>query len=243
MLEHRGAQRRGENEIFAHRKNERLAPVLHGADFDGIGEQRARVGEPGRAGHDDAGAGAQTVATVIEHHGRTARQGHLVAQDDDRTRGERRRIIGVAGRFAVGIVAIAPDLRVGLHRITEIDFVAILPMIHHDLRPRHRHRDGDDGLGDGAQARGQHGIILTKLILRLRHIPFLRDGQCAGQHSRGQQRCCRSRDQCQASAARDAGDLAVGSGHDEEKKFGKFSVGKAGARGRAHASQGYFGRP
>ena len=237
MLEHRGGRRCGENEVLADRQDERLAPILHGAHFHRVGQQRTRVGEPRRAGHDNARRGAEAVAAVVEHDRGIARQRHLIAQDDDRSGGERSRVVGVARWFAVGIVAIAPDLRVGLGRIAQIDLVAVLPVVDHDLRSRHGHGDGDDRFGDGAQAGGQHRVVLAQLLLWLRHIPLLRHGQRARRHDRTEQKARRFHEERRARTA----DSATGElGHDRKARgsYAEIRRGQPTARQRAGRAWG-----
>ena len=184
MLEHGICERRRENDVLADRENERIPPVRHRTHLDRVCQKRPGSGEPGGAGHHDPERGTEAIATVVENRGRIAWQGHLIAHDDHRACGKGGRIIRVARRFAVGIVAIPPDPAAGLGGIAQIGFIAILPVVENDAGSGNRDGDRDDRFRDGVRVGRQNQIILADLRFRLGHEPFLRDRQAFGRGSK-----------------------------------------------------------
>ena len=137
MLEHAA----GIGYIWANRNAEGCAPPCGIEGFDGVGQHRTRRCRPDRAGDGNRAGRRNLVTPVVQHGGWIAGKGDVVVERDDITDVEHVIAI-IAGqgsavlvwRAAICGITIAPNLRIGLGGIGNIQLIAVFPLIVIDDR-------------------------------------------------------------------------------------------------------------
>ena len=97
-------------QVLTNRADVICAVINRGKDTDGAGEDWPRTDGPTRMSNHDSFGRSDPVASVIQEGGRVTRQGHGIGERDDGAGRQSKGVVGKSWRYAVGVIAITPDL-------------------------------------------------------------------------------------------------------------------------------------
>ena len=142
-----------EGDVLAYR-HDVVAVVIHGREhFHRACLHRPHILGPAGAGDGDGLVGADAVTGIVEDGGWIARQSHVVAQREHCAGRKAVWVVRETRRNAVGVVAVAPDLRGGLNRMGDVRLVAVLPLVIGDDSAVARDHDRENRRHDVAGGR------------------------------------------------------------------------------------------